>query len=232
MRVLNNHIPFFSYDYFGGLIGELATAGYQEGVDLFVFPYDWRRGVAFANTKLADRVAFVKSQTGSDKVDIVAHSMGGLVVEYYLSQHPTDHSIAKLILIGTPYLGAPKALKALLWGDTFNFSFLLNQQKMKKLVTNMPSIYDLLPSRAYYSEQGGYYYDLTTGGSPRILDFSQLMDLISARGLNGAAATAAALVQDTGLTLPPFSDLGVEAYNTSGCDAPTITCIIERPNNE
>jgi hypothetical protein len=32
----------FTSDYTEGLINELKNNGYQEGVDLFVFPYDWR----------------------------------------------------------------------------------------------------------------------------------------------------------------------------------------------
>jgi len=53
---------------------------------------------------LKEIIDYVKYITGSEKVDIVAHSMGGLVVRRYL-QVFNDESIEKLIMIGTPNKG-------------------------------------------------------------------------------------------------------------------------------
>jgi len=40
------------------------------------------------------------------KVNLVCHSMGGLIARKYLTEHPHNHYVSKLIIIGTPNLGA------------------------------------------------------------------------------------------------------------------------------
>lgn len=47
-----------------------------------------------------------KALGGDGTVDIVAHSMGGLVARYYLSTHLNNHNVRKLILVGTPNKGS------------------------------------------------------------------------------------------------------------------------------
>jgi hypothetical protein len=54
--------------------------------------------------RLKDSIDNIRLITGSDKVDIVAHSMGGLVVRRYIQKYGPD-SINKLILIATPNNG-------------------------------------------------------------------------------------------------------------------------------
>ena len=49
-------------------------------------------------------IAQICMETGSDKVIIVAHSMGGLAVRAYLRDHGNTH-IAKIITLGTPHRG-------------------------------------------------------------------------------------------------------------------------------
>ena len=40
------------------------------------------------------------------KVNLVCHSMGGLIARKYLAEHPRDHYVSKLITVGTPNLGS------------------------------------------------------------------------------------------------------------------------------
>ena len=64
-----------------------------------------------------------------------------------------EGKIAKVAYIGTPHLGAPKAIKALLYGDDMGFGFgslhILSPARREAISQNMPSVYDLLPSAAY-----------------------------------------------------------------------------------
>jgi pimeloyl-ACP methyl ester carboxylesterase len=45
-------------------------------------------------------------------VDVVAHSMGGLVAAYWLKRFDRGRRIARVVTLGTPYLGTPLARPA------------------------------------------------------------------------------------------------------------------------
>lgn len=88
-------------------------AGYVEGETLFAFPYQWRQSNVLTALELKEKIAEVKAITGSDKVDLVAHSMGGLVARQYIETPGYDYDVDQLIFIATPHHGAPKAY--LMW---------------------------------------------------------------------------------------------------------------------
>jgi pimeloyl-ACP methyl ester carboxylesterase len=48
----------------------------------------------------------VKRSTGAEQVDLLAHSMGGLVSRYYIHELMTDDDVAQLIMLGTPNGGS------------------------------------------------------------------------------------------------------------------------------
>jgi len=75
--------------------------------DIFYFVYDWRQDNALTAQDLNTFVTNVTTAENYPNVNIVAHSMGGLVCKSMLHQHPEvkDH-IEKLIFLGTPNLGA------------------------------------------------------------------------------------------------------------------------------
>lgn len=55
--------------------------------------------------KLAARVAEVRSRTGAAKVDIVGHSMGGLIARYYIQELGGLGTVDRLVTIATPHHG-------------------------------------------------------------------------------------------------------------------------------
>ncbi len=59
-----------------------------------------------------------KKKISAKKVDIIAHSMGGVVTRYYIESKMYDWNIRKLIMMGTPNHGAwdPKILSYPYWG--------------------------------------------------------------------------------------------------------------------
>jgi triacylglycerol esterase/lipase EstA (alpha/beta hydrolase family) len=59
--------------------------------------------------ELAEIIKEVKMKTGQDKVNIVAHSKGGLDARVYLADNITRNDVANLIMIGTPNAGSPLA---------------------------------------------------------------------------------------------------------------------------
>ena len=77
---------------------------------VYLFSYDWRKSNIDSAEKLA---AFIDSITdgGKVKVDLIAHSMGGIVSSHYLRNH--DDRVDKYLSFGSPYEGAPSAFNTL-----------------------------------------------------------------------------------------------------------------------
>jgi pimeloyl-ACP methyl ester carboxylesterase len=116
---------------YDGLIAALVESGYREGIDLFPFPYEWRASNVDTAELLRAKIDQIQAQTGQAKVNIVAHSMGGLAARQYIQGIHYGNDVNKLILIGVPNLGAPNAY--LVWeGEDFSYmqglqAFILKQ---------------------------------------------------------------------------------------------------------
>jgi probable HAF family extracellular repeat protein len=147
--------------------------GYLEGTNLFTYGYDWRLDLAGEATKLHNFLADTsKFPDQSVTVDVVAHSMGGLLIRAYLQRYPTDQRIHSIIYLGTPQLGTPMAY-AILKGTTSlvdkaggTFKALgaewLNLNTETFLVKYFPGVYDLLPRFGFIGQEssaGNISYD-------------------------------------------------------------------------
>ncbi|MEK9154064.1 MAG: hypothetical protein AAB798_01180 [Patescibacteria group bacterium] len=95
------------------LIATLDENGYTPEQDLFTFPYNWRKSNIETALLLKQKIDEVKTICSCGKVDLVAHSMGGLAARQYIQSPAYDHDVDQLIFLGTPHLGAPKAY--LMW---------------------------------------------------------------------------------------------------------------------
>ncbi len=151
---------------------DLGRAGVVYGpghFTCFQFGYDWRRDNAENARRLHEFILekrayvakeFVKRYGRKDpdiKFDVVAHSMGGLLLRYYLRYGPTplpdDGSLPPLtwagaehveraVLIATPNAGSVETLVNLVNG--VRFAFLLPRYRAA-LIGTMPSLYQFLP---------------------------------------------------------------------------------------
>lgn len=223
-------------DYFEGLITELQNSGYVEGKDLFVFPYDWRLDIAVSSNLLKNKINEIKEGSGMAKVDIVAHSMGGLVAKKYIEDYG-QNSVDKFIDIATPHLGAPKAAKILMYGDnldirlvdlTFVDTAILNPFEIKKISQNMPAIYQLLPSREYLNTTDAIYSsyiadmdDVDHNGVSGSLNYDESAQLLQNSGRNGYLMDTNDALHNQIDNFDP-TEYGVRAYNIIGCRQPTI----------
>jgi pimeloyl-ACP methyl ester carboxylesterase len=92
-----------------GLRGFAVGDGQSEGVML---TGDASQPLKPANTiaqnaeALGRYIAGVKRATGAQMVDIVAHSLGGLIARYYLDRLMADRDVAQLIMLGSPHGGS------------------------------------------------------------------------------------------------------------------------------
>lgn len=153
------------------LIATLIANGYVEGVDLFTFPYEWRDSNVFSANLLDDKIDEVKSVCDCDKVDIVAHSMGGLVARSYVQSADYDADVDQLIFLGVPHNGAPTDY--LQWeagkfspdfGSSFREAFFI----VESLQNGYSTIFDYIRSRPILSVQEllpvfNYLKDNSTG---------------------------------------------------------------------
>jgi pimeloyl-ACP methyl ester carboxylesterase len=80
---------------------------------VYFFGYDWRRDNRATAAELERYIAAVKAERGVSRVDIVAHSMGGLVVSAYLALPSSQASLRRVVLVGSPLLGAGEAFRSL-----------------------------------------------------------------------------------------------------------------------
>ncbi len=98
---------------YDNLIASFKSNGYEEGRDLFVFPYQWRDSNVNTAFLLKQKIQDIKIANNWPKVDVVAHSMGGLVSRQYIESEDYQNDIDQLIMLGTPQWGAPKSY--LMW---------------------------------------------------------------------------------------------------------------------
>ena len=122
----------------------------------YVFHYDWRQDNVQSARALHGLIEQVRRDHGDPalRVDLVAHSMGGLVARYYLRFGTRDvlegsgrqvtmegaAAVRKLVLLGTPNLGSVSSLQAFLSGERVG----LGRIAPRTLAT-FPSGYQLFP---------------------------------------------------------------------------------------
>jgi len=125
----------------------------------YIFTYDWRKDNRYSAKKLGDFVKLVLRKTRThtkgekgrvpQKFSLIGHSMGGLVIKWYvlqiLKKKRAEKVIDKIITIATPYRGSLKAVEALIPGARKFFGFDA-QKAMREAARTLPGTYQLLPS--------------------------------------------------------------------------------------
>jgi pimeloyl-ACP methyl ester carboxylesterase len=121
---------------------------------LFVFAYDWRQSNIVSAQNLKEYIECVRSIHNNSRVDIIAHSMGGLVARRYLIDNPSSHHVARLITIATPFYGTARAITAITTGKfpgVTDFSPIpkIYEGELKYVAETAAGAHELLPSPAY-----------------------------------------------------------------------------------
>ncbi len=122
---------------------------------VFAFPYDWRRNVKDTAEELDEFVEEVIARTlllrhydGFEhrrKVDLVGHSMGGLIITEYLHKFGHRGRVGRIVTLGTPFLGSLEAIVKLTTG-LGNLSGSKPSERERESARTMPAIYQLLPA--------------------------------------------------------------------------------------
>lgn len=170
--VTQNRDHLVAYDLFDGVAGRhfytriiqtlTHVAGYrcgdiaapQLGEDCFAFYYDWRRDIAENARLLGEAVDRVRAvHPAGEKVDLVAHSLGGLIARYYVKYGGRDvlasppdppayigaENVHTIVMIGVPNQGTLDTLEAL------NKGVRVVRALPPEAVFTMPAAYQTLP---------------------------------------------------------------------------------------
>ncbi|MCZ6756724.1 MAG: hypothetical protein O7C39_00430, partial [Bacteroidetes bacterium] len=156
-----------------GFIGKIGNSD-ERTLDLWRFPYDWRRDPSIIADDLEILVDRITNNMPTDEVaascevDIVTHSNGGMVASAYVWKnrkqglpHSRDH-VNRLLMSAAPYWGAPQVLAAHTRGYLFDIEKIpfvseqidtnFNWGVLTAVFLNLPDGYALLPSKKYVEQ--------------------------------------------------------------------------------
>ncbi len=97
--------------------------GWEEGVDYFVWNYDWRKPL---DEIAVDLDEYIEENVEEEKVDIVGHSLGGLVARAWKQNYDDKNQSDKIITVGSPNKGVVQAYEALAGGKLPDNPFIQN----------------------------------------------------------------------------------------------------------
>ncbi len=150
----------FGFTEYADVLELLDAAGYEPGLGpgarYAVFSYDWRRDLVESARHLALRLEGLAAAMGNEQArfHLVGHSMGGLVVRYYLRYGGAEprpgapvrwagaRRIASVVQVAAPNSGSIAALASIVDGERVGFS---HTTLAPSVVQRMPAAYQLLP---------------------------------------------------------------------------------------
>ncbi|MCK5060988.1 alpha/beta hydrolase [Candidatus Parcubacteria bacterium] len=145
----------------------LTNNGYALNENLFLFPYDWRQSNNETAIDLKNYINYIKATTSQEQVDIVAHSMGGLVARSYVQGAEYDNDVDQLIFLNTPHIGSTDSY-LINEGGYFSgikgniLKYILNKEAKKKeknlinyIRDDITSVSELLPTYDYLMDKDG-----------------------------------------------------------------------------
>ena len=188
------------------LVDTFKNNGYELGTNLFVFPYDWHLDNNHSAELLKQKIDEAKRICDANKVDIVAHSMGGLVTRVYAESSAYQNDIDQIVFLGTPHLGSPESYPVWESGDvSFNknkiqgaiFRYLFAEEAKHSNYTGpnaihdyirnkVPSINQLLPISDYlrwFGNDSPFTYPMFYPRNPFLEQLEANMALIKQRGI-------------------------------------------------
>jgi pSer/pThr/pTyr-binding forkhead associated (FHA) protein len=119
----------------------IEALGYERGKDVLEFPYDWRQDVRDSAMRLGRAI---EEWPVRGPITIIAHSMGCLVSRWYVEKLGGRDKVGRMVLLGGPHLGAPRAVTTLVPGARL-LPFGLAGDRLTETFATFPSTYQLLP---------------------------------------------------------------------------------------
>ena len=187
----------------------------------FFYNWDWRSSPQNALSGLDSFIDGIRNTHNNQKVVIMAHSYGGLLARLYIDDPTRANKVARVLTVGTPAWGSPKALFPLLAGietpDLSALDALMDNDGLHEFAKNLLGAYFLYPTANYGSW-------LTIDPSVA----SSVEDLITKLGGNVALYQQAQVSHAS--TLDSFPS-GVDFEAVVGTGIPTISGVHILANN-
>lgn len=134
----------------------VEALAYARGRDLLEFAYDWRQDLRLSARRLAETI---DAWGISQPITLIAHSLGCMVCRYYVECLGGKAKVGRLLLLGGPHAGYPKAMSHLLAGPTL-LPFGILGERLRQVVTTFPAMYQILPAAAFVSDEAGQPIDI------------------------------------------------------------------------
>ena len=128
-----------------------------QAVPAFPFGYDWRQPLEMTEVQLGRFIEEVVQRTKllkhyhaagyheEPKVNLVGHSMGGLIVAGYLQRTGSEAPVARVVTIATPFRGSLEAPLKITTG-TAELGTGRSGSRERRAARLTPALYHLLPS--------------------------------------------------------------------------------------
>jgi pimeloyl-ACP methyl ester carboxylesterase len=164
--------PLFPLVY-SEMLRHFEDMGYIIGQNFWIFPYDWTQSNRTSGRKLEQFIQNILSAHPQwHQVDIVSHSMGGLVARAAAKLYSAP--IRRTVYIASPHFGSPKAffllhrkMKFSVFGSFFRnligdlaWRWYLHrlapmdsinlEKEIKSMACQLDSVFELLPDRFYF----------------------------------------------------------------------------------
>ena len=122
--------------------------------DVVTFPFDWRKSVSLAAKAFSEKMEELLQH--NQPVQLIAHSMGGLVVRQFMIDFPQqwktfiEKPSNKFVMLGTPWLGSYLIMEVLTGHSSrvkqlAMMDFKNSKKELLQVFREYPGIFELLP---------------------------------------------------------------------------------------
>lgn len=152
-----SHVHICYLSYYARLVENMVTWGYVRSQSVRGAPYDFRKSPNELDDYYKDLTTLIEctfADNNNTKVVVISHSLGSLVILYYLnhrSQEWKDKYIRSFITMAAPWGGSVKAMKLIASGDDVGI-ITVNALKARALQRSLTSTAFLMPSNQFWNK--------------------------------------------------------------------------------